>query len=301
MKYYLFILIFALVIPVSQAYSVSTVSIIPSGSLAPGTSVTASFQINISSSGLSTFPEGNTLQIITDLDNANWTWWILLDGVGNVHPKTSGQLLQITSWELSYREDVAREESVRVLLEGIAPQITATQNKIIFDILELDSNFTMVPDSEIQQSSLIINPADISIGVATLTGDLESFMTEINNKSINGVDTSEIELQYREAQKEITAAKNLPSSQYRSAIKHLTNAQVLIGSGLKDLNEAWVQKTASNAQEEQARIIALQDSERQKSSLTILCILGVAFVIFAIGSSILVVRYRRKQQGKEKP
>lgn len=247
MKFYLVILLFALVIPVSQAYSLSAVSIIPSDSLAPGTPVTASFQIIIPHSEFSTFPEGNTLQLVTDLDNVNWSWWVNLNGIGNPHPVTHDRILQMTSWELTYSNNTVRE-SVRILLEGNAPQVTATQNKIIFDILELDSNFKMISGSETQHTSLVINPSDIRDGAASLTGDLNSFRTKINNKSAMGVDTSKAENKYQEAQQAITAAQGLSSSLYLNAMKYLTNAKESIVIGLKNLDEADAQKAVKDAQ-----------------------------------------------------
>jgi hypothetical protein len=249
MKFHIFILIFAfaLILPISQAYQLSEVSIIPSGSLAPGTSVTASFQIDIDSlSRLSTFPEGNILQLITELDNANWTWWIQLDGRGSRQPLTRGRLLQMTSWELTYHKDVAKE-SVRVLLEGTTPQVTSTQNKIIFDILELDQNFNIVPNSEIQKTSLVVNPVDIQNGIASLTNDLQSLRTEIDNKTALGADISKAEEKYREAMQEIKAAKIFPPSGYTNAMIHLVEAKALIGVGLKYSDEAWALKMVDDA------------------------------------------------------
>lgn len=248
MKLHILILIFtlALIIPAMQAFQISEVSIIPSGSLAPGTSVTATFQFEIPSSGLRTFPEGNILQLVTDLDNANWTWWIQLNGRGNQQPKVNGRVLQITSWELTYHKDIARE-SVRVLLEGIAPQVTATQNKIIFDILELDPDLNIVPNSETQKTALVVNPSDITNGIAALTIDLQSLRTEINNKTALGADTSKSEEKYRQAEQEIKAAQAFLTSGYTNAMKRLVEAKALIGVGLKYADESWALKMVNDA------------------------------------------------------
>jgi hypothetical protein len=232
--------------PASQAYPISELSIIPSGSLAPSTSVTATFQIDIPQSGIATFPEGNTLQFITDLDNANWTSWIILNGRGNLQPVIHGRILQLSSWELTYHKNVALE-SVRVLLQGDAPQVTATQNKIIFDILELDPNFNIVPNSEIQKTALIVNPSDITNGIASLNNDLQSLRAEITNKTAIGADTSKAEEQYHEVEQEIKAAQVFPVSGYSNAMNHLVEAKSLIGVGLKYTDESWALKMVSDA------------------------------------------------------
>jgi hypothetical protein len=288
-----------LLISVSQAYLLSEVSIIPSGSLAPNTSVTASIQINLFSSGLSTFPEGNILQLVTDLDNAEWTWWVQLNGVGTSQPKIKGRVLQITSWELTYDKNVGRE-SVRVQLEGTAPKVSATQNKVIFDLLELDSNNSIIPNSEIQKTSLIVNPADMLNGIASLTNDLKALRTEIDKNITVGSDTSKAEVKYINAQQEITAAGKLPVSGYLSAIKHLTDAQTQIISGRKDLDESWALKQTSNAREKQARMAVLQDTKNERERFNLLCILGGAFVIFAIGSIITIIKYNRWKKAQKK-
>jgi hypothetical protein len=299
MRIYLVILILALIIPFSQAYTMGEVSIIPSGSLAPGTQVTASFEIYFLESGLSTFPEGNSLQLVTDLDYANWTWWINFNGVGNSHPVTHGRVLQITSWDLTYHREVARE-SVRVLLEGTAPQVSSTQNKIIFDILELDRNYTIVKDSETQRISLVINPTDIPNAVTVLTTDLQILRTEINNKTSLGADTKKAEEKYKIAQQELGAANNQSQSRYPDAISHLTNAQSTIVLGMTDLNEAWVLRQGQTTQEEQAKAIALREAEIRKEQSNTLIILAVVFTGFAIGSIVTVIRYNQWKKAQKK-
>ena len=76
-----------------SAFSVSAISIDPSGSLTPGQNVVVSCQIDFPADSGTTFPSGGELDISTDLTNPKWTWTLLLDGVENPRPAETGRCI----------------------------------------------------------------------------------------------------------------------------------------------------------------------------------------------------------------
>ena len=147
-------ILLALSVQVVSAFSVSTISIDPSGYLIPGTPVIVSLKIDFVATGGETFPSSSTLQMITDLENPKWTWTRLLNGVENPQPQAGGKMLELTGWDLSYPSAV--EESVRITLEGVAPSVTSTTDKIIVKIQEVDSRNNIVTSSKVEYTRLVV-------------------------------------------------------------------------------------------------------------------------------------------------
>ena len=121
---------------VSATISVPSVKVDPSGSLIPGTPVTVQFRIE--NSGL--FPSGGEIRLFTELDDPNWTYTIIVNGVENLRPVTGGSTLSLSGFELSYKP--SDEVSVRGILEGAAP--SSITNITIVKIEEFDSNNNVV-------------------------------------------------------------------------------------------------------------------------------------------------------------
>ena len=75
----------------------------PSGDLVSGlTQSSATFKVNFGSSGGYTFESSNSLQMDTELDDATWTYNVILDGVENPAKTEAGPNIRLTGWELSY-------------------------------------------------------------------------------------------------------------------------------------------------------------------------------------------------------
>ena len=105
--------------PVLAGIEVGIVNVKPGGDLEAGkTNVTADFQIDFVSIGGETFQSDEDIMLSTQLENPIWNYAIVLDGVENPRPASSKSQLQITGWELSYK-DV--EEHLKVSLKGSAP------------------------------------------------------------------------------------------------------------------------------------------------------------------------------------
>jgi hypothetical protein len=176
-----FFLLFACVTPFVSAFSVSSMSVDPSGSLTPGTPVIVTFKVDFSASGKETFPSANELlmstdlfkgdfsasgkdtfppdnelQMSTDLDSPTWSYSLVLDGVDTLQPSNTGRILSVSGWVLSYptsakNPSIAKTfESLKVTLEGKAPAVSQTTKNII-KIAEYDSHSNVISSSVITQ------------------------------------------------------------------------------------------------------------------------------------------------------
>jgi len=229
-----------------SAFSVSSISIDPSGSLTPGQQVLVSFKVDFAGDGGSTFPAGGELDLSTDLDKPKWTWTLLLDGVENPRPTETGRQLALSGFELSYPSKV--EESVRITLEGTAPSVTQSTNKTIIRILETDSNGNPVTSSEVERTALVINTAEVTQAIANQDSVLQGYRSHIDEKAALGIDTTAAEAKYSEAKGKIDAARALSSNQYSQAFDDLKAAQTAIDDGEKALDRAWAENEVTKAQ-----------------------------------------------------
>jgi len=245
-KCIILVILLALSVHAVSAFSVSTVSIDPSGDLIPGTPVIVSFKVDFSASGGETFPSSSSLQMITDLEKPKWTWTLLLNGVENPRPQSTGKILELSGWDLSYPSDV--EESVRITLEGVAPTVTSTTNKTIIKIQEVDSRNNVVTSSKIDYTRVIVNTGEISSAISAKNSALQTFRAHIDEKAAMDIDTSAAEAKYNEARQKIDAAQALPSTQYTTALNYLNAAQTSIQDGEKLLDKAWAENEVANAQ-----------------------------------------------------
>jgi hypothetical protein len=246
-KCIILLIVLALSIQVVSAFSVSTVSIDPSGDLLPGTPVTVSFKADFAGSGGETFPSSDALQMITDLEKPKWTWTLLLNGVENPRPQAGGRMLELGGWDLSYPTKNV-EESIRVTLEGTTPTVTATTNKTIIKIQEVDSRNAVVSGSLVEYTRMIVNTGEVSTAISTANSNLQAFRAHIDEKAAMGIDTSAAEAQYNTARQKIDAAQALPSTQFTAALSNLNAATTAVANGEKALDQAWAQNEVTNAQ-----------------------------------------------------
>jgi hypothetical protein len=229
-----------------SAFTVEGMTIEPSGSLTPGTAVTASFKIGFSASSSLTFPEGSDLVMTTDLKDPVWTYTILLDDVENPRNPVGGKTLELSGFELSYPSSVS--EVIRVTLQGTAPSVDSTTEKSILNVKEVDSNGNTVASSVISKTALVINTGDVTKLVSEKNTNLQTLQAHIDEKSAMGVDTSSAEAYYNDAQSKISAASSRPATQYTDALNDLTSAQTSIDAGETAVELAWAEMEVANAQ-----------------------------------------------------
>ena len=225
-----------------SAFSVSSISIDPSGSLIPGSPVTVSFKVD--SSGV--FPSGDDLQFYTDLDSPKWAYTIIVNGVENVRPAMGGRTLSITGFELSYK--TSDTVAVRVTLEGKTPAVTQTTDKTIIRIQEMDTQGRAITSTKIERTAKVINTGDVPKAISERDTDLQTFRTHIDEKAVLGIDTSAADAKYNEAKQKIDSARARPATQYAEALADLTVAQTSIADGEKALDKAWAENEVAAAQ-----------------------------------------------------
>jgi hypothetical protein len=233
-----------------SAYIVNNVNIEPSGSLTPGQRVSVSYGVNFPLVSGKTFESANTLDMYTDLSNAKWSV-IKIETPEGVKPIESplfnqgGPRAQLGGWILSYPD---RELSIRVIMDGIAPEVDTTQNKIILKINELDSYGKPVSTTGYVKEAMVVNIEDINNAISAADSNLQVFRTHIDEKYALEVDTSLAEGKYNDAKAAVSNARSQPSSQYGAALASLTSAQDLITEGEKALDKAWAEKSVADAQ-----------------------------------------------------
>jgi hypothetical protein len=241
MKRILLLFILLVCIPIASAYTVSSITVNPSGDLTPGTPVTASFTIQLAGSGGYTFDSESTLDLLTELDNPRWNAVLVLNNIDNPQQLDNKKNVYLSGYVLSYPSSDVKE-NLRVTLQGVAPTVTSTTIKTVVQIQELDSRNNVVSDSMVTVSRRVINIAEVTKLIAIRKSDLQIFRTHIDEKEAMGIDTSTAEAKYSAALAAINDALSTPSSQYAAAYASLTNAQNLIIEGEKLLDEAWAEK-----------------------------------------------------------
>jgi hypothetical protein len=237
-------LIFLIIgISLVSAVTVSEPVINPTGDLTAGTNVSVSFKIDMIPAGGVTFPSDNTLQIFTDLNSPQWTTTIIRDGVEHPQPASSSRSQYLSGWILSYPSSV--QESLRITLQGTVPTVTKSMNKTIVLVQQLDNKNAVIPTSIITRERIIVNPTDISQGIALRQADLARFRTHIDNYTQMGVNTSAAEQKYAGAQASILAAQ---SASFANAQVALSSATAQIDDGEKLLDQALAERDIANAQ-----------------------------------------------------
>jgi hypothetical protein len=245
-KWIIITLSLILCIQAVSAFQVSSISINPSGSMTPGTPVSVTYRVDFTATGSETFPSTNELQMSTDLEKPTWTYSLVLDGVETPQPTSTGRILSVSGWILAYPASV--EESLKVTLDGTAPTVQTTSNKTIIKLQEVDSHNNVVTNSVVIREAVIVNIAEVQAKVTEKESVLQTFRSHIDEKSAMGIDTSEAEAKYSEAQQKITSAKNAPSSQYIQSFSNLDAAQAAIDAGEASLDRAWAESEVTNAQ-----------------------------------------------------
>jgi hypothetical protein len=235
--------------PIVSAFTISNMNIEPSGSLTPGQRVSVSYILNFPLVNGKTFENANTLDMYTELTTAKWSFVKVETFEGTPHdtplPNDGGPRIQMGGWILSYPD---RELSIRVTLDGLAPDVDKTQNKTIIKITELDSYGKSISTTPFLKEAIIVNIADVNNLIAESESNLQIFRTHIDEKVALEVDTSTAEGKYTEANTAINDARSQPSNKFDAAQVSLTNAKDLIAEGEKLLDKAWAEKTVADAQ-----------------------------------------------------
>lgn len=144
-----------LLIPCACAFTVSPVTITPSGVLNPNDPVNISCTVYAASGAA--FPSYDDLQFVTELDDPVWYYSIIVNGVENVRPADRGKILTISGFELNYQNK--DEVIVDLVLKARVPATAAPgADRMMLKIQELDARSNVLTYSVIRVDHLIGQP-----------------------------------------------------------------------------------------------------------------------------------------------
>jgi len=216
-----------------------------SGDLSPGESVTVSVVLVLQDYGDYSFPEDHSLELYTELENPTWSYYIVVGGHTSDNPRTvKSRYLTIDGFDLSYSSDT--DVSVKVALEGDAPTVTATQDKTMIRIRQIDDDDDMVDDSEYILKRTVVNPQDVQTDLAATQASLTALKASIDQQLAAGVDTTEAQTKYDAAKAAINSAS--ATSDFAVAKNYLTTAKTAITAATTALSKAEAQKQIDDAQ-----------------------------------------------------
>ncbi|MDD1716264.1 MAG: hypothetical protein LUQ01_04630 [Methanolinea sp.] len=157
--------------PASASENLRQLDVVPSDPvLSPGTGMNISATIEILPSGASTFPEGHSLTLNTDLQDPRWNVAVMVDGhQAAVIPK-QGDVVFVNGFLLSYPD--TRDVAVRVALEGIVPWNRDGQPFIVLRIVELNNQGYPVGGSDQEVSRTVSHMSTPSPNPTTISGTI---------------------------------------------------------------------------------------------------------------------------------
>lgn len=230
---------------ITSAISVGNIAISPSGDLVSGvTRASASFIINFPSSGGYTFDNDHTLQMDTELDDAIWTYSILLDGIENPSKSEAGPNIRLSGWELSYPSN--REISLKVKVQGTAPVVDVSKEQILVSVRELDNRNAVVTGSQVTKTKMVLNPETIGDSAAAESATLTALRSRIDQLAAGGIDTSSAETKYGQAGTLLKSAET--NSDFARAQFDLTQAVSLIDKLESEVVILEAQKAIADAE-----------------------------------------------------
>lgn len=238
------ILIFCIVQGATATIAVRNIDINPSSNLVSGqTQVSVSFVIDFASSGGYTFDSENTLQMSTDLDSATWSYVIIQDEVENPAILEIGPNVNINGWVLSYPS--SRTISMRVNMNGVAPQVSTSEEKTVIEVAELSSVGSVISGTEVEKTALVLNPAQIDEVIASAIIELNNLKAGIDSLGASGVDVSAAQAKYAQAESDLQNAQI--SSDYARAQSYVSSAQTAIDEVKTLINQLTAQKAINDA------------------------------------------------------
>jgi len=179
-----FVILLCLVIVLVQgvsAFTVSSISIGPSGTMNPGDPVKISYTV-YAASGVA-FPSYDDLQFVTELSDPVWNYTIAVNGIKNTRPAEGGRVLTINGFELAYQN--RDEVTVTVSLAAQVPAGSASgANKTLVRIQELDARGYVIPYSVVEIDHLIGQPTPTptpSFGTLTVASTPQGADVYIDN------------------------------------------------------------------------------------------------------------------------
>ena len=239
----LLVLIGLAITPVLAGIEVGIVNVKPGGDLESGkTNVTADFQIDFVSTAGETFPSEENILLSTQLDNTIWNYAIILDDVENPRPASSKNQLELTGWELSYK-DV--DEHVKVTLKGNAPKTDKSKQIEVVSVSTTSSN-GRVKEQASNVTRFLTNPNELSGDIGTVKTKLKKLQTDIAGYKADGIDTTKADQKAKEASDSLDKAAK---ESYANAKVFIQNANTYMTDAYSFLDMGTAQKQIADAKE----------------------------------------------------
>lgn len=125
---------------------VKNVVISPTGEIRSGAPVKAAFDIKFNPTGGETFPSLRTLAMLTDLENAEWSYTTFIDGNPSPVVNATERNLYISGWVLSYPSK--RELSMHVNVTGTVPSTPKLGNVYVIRVNVQDDTGAIIPGTD---------------------------------------------------------------------------------------------------------------------------------------------------------
>lgn len=216
-----------------------------SGDLSPGEGVSVSTVMAMVDSGDYSFPDDNSLDLYTDLENPVWSYYIIVDGHSSDTPRTvKSHYLTIDGFDLSYSSDT--DVSIKFALDGDAPTVTATQDKIVMRVRQIDDSDDVVDDSEYTITRTVVNPQDVQTDLAATQTSLTELKANLDEQLTAGVDTTEAQAKYDTAKAALSSASS--TSDFAAAKNYIATAKTAISDANTLLSKAEAQYQIDAAQ-----------------------------------------------------
>jgi hypothetical protein len=137
-----------------ETFQTAQVTLLPKGDITAGMPVTVSYRKNFPRSGSRTFPLDHELFFVSELNNPQWSYSIILGGNENPRVPRGGRALAVSGFELSYPCD--RYEDLVVTVRGTAPSTGTVSEKTVLMVSEKDSAGDVVAGSTVVKTATII-------------------------------------------------------------------------------------------------------------------------------------------------
>lgn len=145
------------IIGTASAFQTSEGETMTSGEIYSGDPVTARSLIDFPLLGAAgTFPADHDLVITTRLEKPQWTYYLILDGVRNPAKTVNAEKLTLSGFELNFPATV--KQSVVVIVNGTAPEVSRVTMTSVMDIHQTDSSGQIAPNTSRSDSQLPIHP-----------------------------------------------------------------------------------------------------------------------------------------------
>jgi hypothetical protein len=244
-----------------SALRANTLEINPSSDLQPGSTVNIHAII---SWGNNEFPQQDKIEFYSQLERSSAHWEYAI-GLNDKYPPVrtqGGQYLRIGGYELSYPAS-DYDVTVEVTLDGIVPTSQPSGEFTLLRVREVDSDDEVV-GTEILKKTTIFNSKDLQAQIQQVQVRLSELKGDIEARTSEGIDTSEAQDLYTEAETALDRASTGTTGQ---AMNDLTSAENAINEGFTALERSWAQQTIDEAQQVIDSVIGLYNEFTVNRSL----------------------------------